>query len=242
MSAYGNIDSAFGGLKDGLGGRVETFRAAEAIAFGKPVFGYKGDALNAYGFKKDVAKLVYSTDFVASNSTIVTVNGVATAAVVYDTSHLATITAIKNAIAGLTGVEAVLDASDTDKRTILIRVKGATASVDSATTGGTGQPTDTVTYGSGQVFLGFALFTQKESVGIANYAVGDVMNVLSQDGRLWTPIAAAVKANSPAYVADAGSISNAGTLLNARIRSTAASGLALVEPDGQYDLTYAGSF
>ena len=128
---------------------------ASTLKPGDLVFRYKGDTV-AYGYLADTAKAVYSADFVASNSIAFAVNGVSITPVVYATSHAATMTALINAIKALSGVEAVLDSTDGTGRTILIRTKGATATVSSTVTLGGSQATMSATYASGQLFNGVA--------------------------------------------------------------------------------------
>lgn len=201
MPAYGNMDKVIAGLPFGLVGDVINRTAMEAIAFGAAVFGYKGDSRSLYGFKVDTAKMVYSADFVTSNSVAVTIDGAALTATVFATDHLTTINAIITKINALTGCEAVLDAADTDNRTILVRKKGvASFTVSSTVTLGASQATMAATYASGQVFLGFALFTQKLG---GNYASGDEVSILAE-GQLVIPAATGAKANGPVYLTSAG--------------------------------------
>lgn len=201
MTAYGNIDSYIAGLPYGLIQDVINRTASETIAFGTPVFGYKGDSSSLYGFKKDTAKMVYSGDFVTSNSVAVTIDGTALTATVFATDHLTTINAIITKINALSGCEAVLDSADTNNRTILVRKKGiASFTVASTVTLGAGQATMSATYGSGQVFLGFALFTQKLG---GNYVATEEVSVLREGGIVVTA-ATGAKAHGPVYLTSAG--------------------------------------
>jgi len=253
MGAYDYMDNAVPGLKYGLGGRIEggwVVAEANGIGFGKPVFGYVGDEKKAYSFYNDVGKIVFDADFVANNVITITVNGEDAADVTYDTSHDNTMDLLVAAVSALTGVECALDPADTDNRTLLIRVKGATAAVAEAVTGGAGQATGTVTYGSGQVFVGVAMFVQKaSSLDVSSnqgYEQYDMVNVVA-DGELWVRAKAVVEANNEAYIdnsgADIGEFSNAGVEVSARYRSNAADeGLARLRVDGQKEMTYASSF
>ena len=140
MGAYGFPDTALLGLVQSNHEEVESIPAGTAtIKPGDLVFTYQGENL-AYPYFADVTKLVFSGDIGASNSTVVTVNGVAAPAVVYGTSHLATITAIVAGLQGLavtgTTVKAVLDSSDSNNRTILVLTKGATSVASAVVTGG----------------------------------------------------------------------------------------------------------
>jgi len=256
MGAYDYMDAAIAGLKVGLQSRVEGgWVCAEplGIPYGYPVFGHLGNNKQAYTFKNDVAKIVYSADFIALNSTIVTVDGVATTATVFATNHADKMAAIVVKLNAIPGVVAKLDPADTDVRTILIQKKTksfVTGDVDSATTGAVSQPTDTVTYGSSQVFLGVSLFVQKApSLGVTTnqgYEQYESVAVMA-DGEIHVPTAAAVKANNEAYVLNTGvgtgKFAASGVAVSARYKNNAASGaLAIVKVDGQTEMTYSNNF
>ena len=201
MTAYGNIDHAVSGLPYGLITDIISRTAAETITFGQPVFGYKDDSTKAYGYKKDTAKIVLSTALIASNSVIVTVDGAATTATVFATDHATTMAAIIAKLNALTGVEAILDNADATNLTLIIRKRGIASFVASfAVTLGASQPTDTVSYGTGQVYLGISTFTQK--VG-GNYVAGDLVNIARQ-GQVMAACASGAKAQGPVYLTAAG--------------------------------------
>ena len=201
MTAYGNQDAVIAGLPYGLIQNVINRNAQEAIAFGIPVFGYKGDARSCWGYKKDTAKMVYSGDLVTSNSVAVTIDGTALTATVFATDHLTTMNAIITKINALSGCEAVLDPADTNNRTILVRKKGiASFTVTSTVTLGAGQATMAATYASGQIYLGFSMFTQK--VG-GNYPIGDEVNIMFEGG-VAAVAATGAKAHGPGYLTAAG--------------------------------------
>lgn len=252
--AYDYMEKAIKGLLYGIVKRIEggwVCRDSAGIRFGAPVFGYVGDENSAYNYYNDTAKLVFDGDFVADNLIRITVNEEAADDVTFDTDHDTTAGLIVDAVNALDGVEAVIDDTDATNRTFLIRVKGKKAEVSEEIAGGAGQVTGTVTYGSGQVFVGIALFTQKgEGLGSAEftgYEVFDAVNVLA-DGELWVEVAANVQAQEKAYViatagATVGKFGAAGTEVNAKYRSSAvADGLARLHVEGQTLLTYASRF
>lgn len=240
MAAYGNQENAFAGLLYGLDNEIDTFIAQEDIEYGLPGFGYQGEESKLYNYYLDTAKVVWDADFVTSNSIVVTVNGVAIDPVVFDTDHDTTIAAVVNAVNALAGVECVLDTTDTDSRTILVRTKGATATVTEAVTLGGSQADGTITTGSGQVFVGIVTATQKE--GALQYDDGEEVNVL-RDGKAFCTSSTAAEANSIAYLSATGDFANSGTDIGTRFRTNlSAAGLAVVQVDGQKDLTYAGRF
>jgi hypothetical protein len=245
MPEYDYIDKSIPGLVQGLDYEIDgRFVAAEAINFGVAVFGYIGEDSKVGVYHLDVGKLVYDADLITGNNIDVTVNGQAITTVVWATSHLDTMNAIVAAIAGLTGVEAILDPADGTNRTILIRTKFADATVSSVVTGGASQAGTTVTYHSGQVFLGASTFVQKTPTG---YELYDAVNVLRRGMVSVVPIAD-VKSLDKAYVdnagGDKGSWSNAGLEINAKyLENATASGSTVLEIyDGKTYETYAESF
>lgn len=166
MGAYGFPDSALLGLVQsneedlaGIPAGVSTLKPGDLV------FSYKGDNV-AWPYFADVTKLALDGDLSASNSTVITVNGTATSAVVYATSHAATMTAIINAINGLaiTGVaavKAVLDSSDTNGRTILVLTKGATCTASGAVTGGSARTVTATTGLVGSLFRGVVKYATR---------------------------------------------------------------------------------
>lgn len=242
MGAYGNIDSAICGLQAETNGTVfvESWNAAkEDIPFGTPLFANVGEVENAQTLKLDTAKLVFSTDLVASNVINMKVNTVAMSPVTFLTDHVTTMGLIVTALRAMTGVEAVLDPADTNNRTIWVRTKDKTCSVtDALVTLGAGQATITITTYSSQIFIGIALFTQKAiyAYNEGNYKQYEQMSVL-RIGKAWINTKDAVKANDEAYIyATAGSdfgkftYTSGGYNVGARFRSnTTVAGLAIVE-------------
>ena len=71
MGAYGNIDAAISGLKveTDESSKVESWVASLGdITFGSPLFANVGENEKANSLLNDVTKLVFSTDFSASNA------------------------------------------------------------------------------------------------------------------------------------------------------------------------------
>ena len=248
MSAYGDLNPAVAGLIQSRAPKVASGIAQESMTPGLPVFGYAGSGEKVWKLKADVSKLVVDGDLGASNSTVVTVNSVAASAVVYATSHAATMTAIVNAIKALSGVEAVLDSTDANGRTILIRTKGATATASAATTGGTAR-TWTPTNGLfGQIFKG--VLANQSNVptsvgGSASFALYDAAPVVTS-GEIWVQAASGVDSLEKAYVdVSTGAFAASGQDVGVRCTiSRNSDGVALVAIDdsGLYPLTYADRF
>lgn len=257
MSAYDIMDEAFAGMKYGLDSRVVSKRVADSagIAYGMPVFGYVGASGlgtarddNIHTYKNDRGIITFDADFEASNSIIITVNGTAVTAVVFDTDHDTTMDLVIAQIeAEITGCSA--SSSGVNNRILNIDIDNTEMTVAEAITGGGSQPTGTVTYETRMVFIGFTMFTQQESAvkydlsGVvvdaadAQYDYDDVANVMV-DGWIYVVTSAAVNNNAQAYcIAASGSTqgqvddlaTNNQILAGATIKQTvAAAGIALV--------------
>lgn len=201
MPIYGNFDIALAGMKaeDNQGDfKIDSYIAKEQISFGDGIYGYVGDTNKpqaCWKYHQDTAKVVYSADFVASNSIAFSVNGVAITPVVFATNQLTTITALKNAVGALSvpdingnnvAVNCILDATDTNNRTLLVRAVGSNIVITSTVTGGVSQPTATITYSSDQVFLGVAMKQEKYKLTYADcyYYINDVISCVS-NGEVW---------------------------------------------------------
>ena len=154
--------------------------------------------------KQDQAALTQSIALVASNSTVVTLNGIALTPVVYATSNAATMTAIAALIAGQDGI-----ASATYDGASAINIQaeqGFSVTVSAVTTLGSGQPTWTVVYSNDNVFYGVAVFIQNKmnlygpqgSAGAAPYINGDAVPVLTR-GRIYVTVENNVTSDSPVY-------------------------------------------
>lgn len=242
MGAYEYADPAMAGLVKGFGDArtVDPVILQEAVPFGQPVFGYQGQfPAKGWGYKVDTAKLVYSADFSASNAIAVTVNGTAIASVTYGTSHAATIAALVTAIKAI-GVDAVLDSTDINSRTILVRTKGANNTTTSSVSGGSAV-TVTITTASGQVFLGVHVFKQVDpSKSPAAYDVADVLRIGAVTGV--TASGSALQKDGATYVATTGKFAASGALISsARFASneTSTPGYVDVEVLGKSNMTYA---
>lgn len=221
MAAYGFPDTALLGQIDSLNCEVDSFPAAvSTLKPGDLVFTYKGGT-KAYGYLADTAKTVFSADFVASNTINGTVNGVAIAQVTYGTSHAATMTALINAIKALTGVECVLDSTDSNGRTILTRTQGATITVDFTVAAGGSQATDTNTYASGQLFRGVVKYATRVPTTIGGSGLipaGEDVPVARLTD-IWAASASGLVSGQLVYVTTAGLFGASGVDVGVRARS-----------------------
>ncbi len=152
-----------------------------------------------------IAAVTASTSLSASNSTVVTLNGIALTAVVYATSNAATLTAIAALIAAQDGIaSATSDGTDT----ITITADQGRAVTATFVTSGGSAVTWTTAYTNDNVFYGVALYIQNKmnllgpqgSNGAAPYYIGDAVPVLTR-GRVWVAVEAgtSVTSDSPVY-------------------------------------------
>lgn len=247
MTAYNDMSPGVAGLIVTQHPKIDTGIAQESMTPGTPVFGYTGSGNKVWKLKADVSKLVFSGDLGASNSTVITVNSVAAASVTYGTSHAATMTAIIAAVNALTGVECVLDTTDSNSRTLLIRTKGATATASGAVTGGSAV-TITPTNGLfGQKFRGILALghTVPTSVGgSGSFVQYDPVPVV-YDADIWAQAASGVDSQEKAYVSSSTGVlatsgQDAGIVC---IDSRNSDGVAVVRvPSAPVSLTYADRF
>jgi len=130
-----------GMLADSRLKHTESMIALENLPIGRGAIVVGNNPDQAQLPEPNVSTLVFDADFEASNSIIITVNGVATTATVYASSHADTGAAVLAKILALSTV-----ASATfSVRTFVIKVIDAPAVVTEAITGGSSQPTGTAT-------------------------------------------------------------------------------------------------
>ena len=218
MAAYGFPDAGLLGLTADTDFQVGGLTATVATFVpGDLVFSYKGET-KAYKYAADTAKVVFSADFVASNVINGTVNGTAISAVTYATSSAATMGLLINAITAISGVEAILDSTDSNGRTILIRTKGAANTSDFTVTGGASQATDTETYASGQLFRGVAKWATRvpgTTGGTSTFAIGEEIPVVRL-ADIWAASASGLVPGQIAYITTAGVFGTSGVDVGAR--------------------------
>jgi hypothetical protein len=248
MTAYGNQDKGFAGLKDSLGGFVESWKASSNIDFGAPVFAYEGDAVSAYPYINDTIELTNATPFITGNVIAGDVDGEAFS-VPFDTDHETTQANLVAALEALPTVDdavviLIQDPGDGHGE-IALRKKGSVPVLTINVTGGASQPALTQVAASSQVFIGISMFTQKEAAGDAGYKTNDAMNVLSREGRIFALISTDTVANKEALLdLTTGKFANTGDSVNCIFRenATQVEGIALVEVRGQVPLSFADKF
>ena len=228
---------AYAGMKaDSRFDTVESYSAQNAVDFGRGLVA--GDDTDRQIRQPLLNKTTLSidADLVTSNSTIATVNGNDTAAVVFDTDHATTMALIATAIAALDGVLSATYAGS--GRDIVIVGDNVAVTASAVTTLGASQGTWTQDQESNDVFRGVSLHqhVEKTSAGVAQYAANDTVSVLRK-GVIWVLCNTEVNQDAAAYVnvqiaASAGQFTevSSGNLLAGVFRSGAAAGaLAKVE-------------
>ena len=129
-----------GQLMDSSAKFTESGVASEAVKVGRAVMKVPGQIGQVRNTQPNYNTLTASEDLVDSNSTIVTVNGVASAAVEYGASHAATMAALVAAVlANAEVANCWLDGSN--NRIIHIVTFEAVATISAATTLGVSRPT-----------------------------------------------------------------------------------------------------
>jgi len=162
---------------------------------------------------QDIVTLNASVPLVASNSTIVTLNGISLTAVVYATSNAATLTAIAELIAAQPNIASAT--SDGTSNIVVNAVQGYGVTATAVTTAGSGQPTWTETYSNDNVFYGVSVFIQNKmnlyspqgSAGAAPYIPGDAVSTLTR-GRIYVTAENNVTSDSPVYWRMVATLSN----------------------------------
>ncbi len=213
-----NYKAAFAGMRADTRNTVIESHAsvdATAISFGT-VLCWALETLGAVRAPRLNSGLVtISTDLIANNSTIVTVNGVATTATVYSGSHATTMGLI---LAKVQALSTVYSASTTGD-TMTIVTYDVDAAITWVTTLGSSQPTVTYAYTSADTVAGVAEFEQKSGTleGIDSAATNvwqfDVLIVPTvRNGLNWCPVVVNVAAGETAYAITA--VTNRGKFTN----------------------------
>lgn len=150
-----------------------------------------------------IAAVTLSAPLSASNSTVVTLNGLALAPVVYATSNAATLTAIAALIAAQPGIASAAS-NGTDTITITAE-QGLPVTATFVTSGGSAVTWTTV-YSNDNVFYGIAIYIQNKmnlygpqgSAGAAPYIQGDAVSTLTR-GRIYVTVENQVTSDGPVY-------------------------------------------
>ena len=179
--------------------------ATQAIPFGVGVAKVIGQDQAVRLPHQDIVAVQASTALVASNSTVVTLNGIALTPVVFSVDNATTLTAIAVLIAAQPNIASAVS-NGTDTITITAS-QGFAVSATFVTTLGVGQPTWTSTSSNDNVFYGVSVFIQNKmnlydpsvgSVGGPVYAAGDPVSMM-QKGKIWVVPETTVTSDSPVY-------------------------------------------
>ncbi len=254
LSYTQNYAAAFAGMRvDTRNTVIESHASVDptAIPFGTVLCWALGILGAVRAPRLNQGLVTISTDLIAANSTIVTVNGVSTTATVYAGSHNDTMAAI---LVKVKALSTVYNGSTTGD-TMTIQTIDEDAAITWVTTLGSSQPTVTYAYTTIDTVAGVAEFEQKSGTleGI-NSAVNDggtgasggvgflVTQIVPtvRSGLNWCPVVVNVAAGEPAYAITA--VTNRGKFTNSssgnlkvgtfRTAGVAAGlGLAVVEID-----------
>ena len=192
-----NQAEAYAGMKvdsrfDTVESKLAEVPSGSGIAFGLGLMSGNDDAVNQVR-KPSKTKSILSidADLITANSTIATVNGNDTPAVVFATDHATTMAALAVAIAALDGVlSAVVSAA---RDITIIGENGVAIDASAVTTLGASQGTWTQVQSDPGVFRGVAVHrhvSKALSTGVAQYEDTDAVDVL-RVGEIWMPYVAA---------------------------------------------------
>lgn len=198
-----NQGEAFAGMKvDSRFDTVESHLTEVDLDFGLGVMSGYEDAVGQVRLPANIkAVATGSADLITDNSTVATVNGTAMTAVVYGTSHAATMTALAAMIATHPDV---LSAAVTAARVItVIGINGVAMTVSLVTTLGLSQATWSVVASDPGAFRGVAIHRHvpKTTADVAKYSAKDSVDVLRR-GSIWMPYvsSATPSVDDPLYI------------------------------------------
>lgn len=162
--------------------------------------------------KQDIASVTLSAPLSAANSTVVTLNGIALAPIVYATSNAATLAAIAALIAAQPGIASAVSDGST---TITINAEQGFAVTATFVTSSGSAVTWTTSYTNDNVFYGVSVYIQNKmnlygpqgSAGAAPYIKGDAVAVLTR-GRIYVTVENNVTSDSPVYWRQIATLSN----------------------------------
>lgn len=183
---------------------------------------------------QDLAAVLQSAPLSSSNSTVVTLNGLALTPVVYATSNAATMAAIAALIAAQPNIaSATFDGTSTIN---IVADQGYGVTVSFVTSGGSAV-TWTTNYTNDNVFYGVSIYIQNKmnlygpqgSAGAAPYIPGDAVSTLTR-GRIYVTVNGNVTSDSPVYWQMIPSMANP---VRGSFGATSDSGNAILLPSNQ---------
>jgi len=184
---------------------VLTPVATQIIPFGVGVAKVIGQDQAVRLPHQDIVTLTASVPLVTSNSTVVTLNGIALTPVVFNTDNATTLGLIAALIAAQDNIASAV--SNGTDAIVITASQGFAVTATAVTTLGAGQPTWTSVRSNDNVFYGISVFIQNKmnlydpsvgSVGGPVYAVGDPVSTMTR-GRIWVVPETTVTSDSPVY-------------------------------------------
>ena len=175
-----NMSEAYAGMKvDSRFDLVESFIAEKAISFGRAVAQNKAGVSLVGQPVKDRSIFYFDADFVTANIITITVNGVAAAAVTFDTDHATTLALVATAVAALDGVDCTAVDNTVEGGSIFaIETPGTTITVSETVTSGASQATGYAEYGISTLFwLDADLVTSNTVDAVVAFADGSTESI-----------------------------------------------------------------
>jgi hypothetical protein len=203
------MDKALAGMKFGLDAETESIAAGEKIYPGDPVFGMVGDDKVGYGAHLSAVALTASADLVTDNSIAVTINGIAIAAVLFETSSVETIRKIVNAIDQNEDIRALgIDAFfvEGSPRGIVLQGPGITITAAAIVTGGASQATFSSAAYNSMKFMGVARFEELVFGLETGFYPAAASVPVQTHGKIFVPVADTANPDDkkPAYIITSG--------------------------------------
>jgi hypothetical protein len=202
---YDNLQKAIAGQKFGLDAETESLAAGVELKPGDPVFGMVGDSKTGFGASVSAVALTASAALVSGNKVAVTINGIVIPPVEYETSSVATLKKLVNAIDQNVAVRDLgIDAffEEGTPLAVILQGPGVAITASATVTGGASQPTFASSAYSAMKFMGVARFEELvygKDVGV--FPVGAAVPVQTS-GKIYVPVAdnASPDDKKPAYV------------------------------------------
>ena len=147
--------------------------------------------------------IVFSGDFDADNVINLKVNGVSITQVARTTDQATTAGLLAAAISALSGVTGAIDTTDTNNRTFIVTTDDAVCTLTDVAATGTGTvPTNTLTVGNKERFLGGSVQSQpieQNDDGSVAYIANKIVPVMRK-GKIWVYTEEAVKESDSVYL------------------------------------------
>lgn len=180
---------------------IKTRSAEQIIEFGRALVRGNTPSVSVKNIYKSKASILFSADFVTSNTINLDVNGVSISEVVFTSSHNITFNNLIDSIDALTGVTAVAGTGDE----VIITIDNSLSNIkidNLSITGGASQAANIITYSSSDKFEGVAVLRHGQPIVIGGddkYQPKDDVNVLTK-GVVYVEVVNNVNYGDPVYV------------------------------------------